>query len=65
MKKLALFFTLILFLFPVAAQQYKIEDINYSIQGCGHPIFGITQEYALAQQVPIDNKKVFQNTEEL
>ena len=65
MKKLALFFTLILFLFPVAAQQYKIEDINYSIQGCGHPIFGITQEYALAQQVPIDKKKVFQNTEEL
>lgn len=63
MKRLFLILSLVLFFFPLAAQQYKIDNVTYSIEGCGHWIFGQTQEYALVTEVPIDKKTVFQNEE--
>jgi hypothetical protein len=64
MKRFKLFPIIFLFLFPLAAQQYQINDIEYQIQGCGHWIFGRTQEYALVTQVPVDQKTVFENEED-
>ena len=64
MKKLIILFGFCLLLFPAAAEQFKIKDVNYYIEGCGHPIFGVTQEYALAQSVTIDQKKIFVSEEE-
>ncbi len=61
MKRLNLFLILLLTLFPLAAQQYKIDDVEYSITGCGHWIFGCTQEYALSNEVQIDKKTIFEN----
>ena len=60
MKRSIFLFSLLLFTFlPVFSQQYKIDDVEYSIKGCGHWIFGCTQEYALANEVPVDKKTVF------
>ncbi len=67
MKK-SFLLTLLLFLLissGIYSQQYQISQVEYSIQGCGAKIFGTTQDYALAQQVPVDTKKVFNSQEEL
>ncbi len=63
MKRFSLFLIITFILFPLFAQQYQISDIEYSIQGCGHWIFGRTQEYALVTQVPVDQKTVFEDEE--
>lgn len=57
MKKLpllALFMTL-----PIAAFALQITKVNYNIQGCGAKIFGVTQDYVLAREVPVDTKTDF------
>ena len=65
MKK-SLFFVSLLFLFStIFAEQFRIEQVEYDIEGCGHWIFGQTQEYALENTVPVDTKTVFQSEEEL
>jgi len=66
MKKKSLLLCLLFFFISTASfsQRYKIESVNYSIEGCGAKIFGVTQEYALVQQVPVDTKTVFQTPEE-
>ena len=63
MKRFSLILALFLFFFPISAQQYKINNVTYDIRGCGHWIFGCTQEYALATQVPVDKKTTFENEE--
>lgn len=64
MKKPALFVLIGCFiLFNIFPQQYQLSEVTYEIQGCGAPIFGRTQDYALAKEVPIDTKKVFTEQE--
>ena len=63
MKKIFLTLFFLLTFLPLGAQQYKISNVTYNITGCGHWIFGCTQEYALATQVPIDKKTTFENEE--
>ena len=65
MKKLALFLLLAGCAFPLLAQKYQIKSVDYDIQGCGAPIFGRTQDYALAHEAPVDKKKVFNDKAEL
>ena len=65
MKRSFLLLSFLLLIFPLSAQKYQINDVIYSIQGCGHWIFGTTQRYALEQEVPVDKKTVFNNEEEL
>ena len=65
MKRSFLLLSFLLLIFPLSAQKYQINDVVYSIQGCGHWIFGTTQRYALEQEVPVDKKTVFNNEEEL
>ena len=67
MKKSFLLTLLLFFIISsgIYSQQYQISQVEYSIQGCGAKIFGTTQDYALAQQVPVDTKKVFNSQEEL
>lgn len=64
MKRFNLFLIISFILFPIFAQQYQINDIEYQIQGCGHWIFGRTQEYALVTQVPVDQKTIFESEED-
>lgn len=63
MKKIFLIAALCFLFFPLSAKQYKINKVSYSIQGCGHFIFGRTQEYALATAVPVDQKNIFEDEE--
>ena len=65
MKKAFLAVLFILLLAPVFAQDYQINYVSYQIQGCGAPIFGITQDYAVARAVPVDKKRVFNDKAEL
>ncbi len=58
MKKLLLSLVLLLFL-PLAAFCLQISKVNYNIQGCGAKIFGVTQDYVLAREVPVDTKTDF------
>ena len=58
----SIFFVSLLFLFStIFAEQFRIEQVEYDIEGCGHWIFGQTQEYALENTVPVDTKTVFQS----
>ena len=59
MKRYLCLFALFFVFFPFYSQQYKIQEYSYSIEGSGKMIK--TQEYALIQQVPIDNKTTFEN----
>ena len=63
MKRSVFFLILLFILYPLTAEQYKINNVNYNLEGCGHWIFGRTQEYALITQVPVDTKTVFQDEE--
>ena len=65
MRKFILFILFTFCLLPLTAAQYKINSVSYDIEGCGHWIFGRTQEYALANAVPVDTKTVFQNENDL
>ena len=65
MKKSLFFVSLLFFLGTIFAEQFRIEQVEYDIEGCGHWIFGQTQEYALENTVPVDTKTVFQSEEEL
>ena len=66
MKKLILLVTLFsAFFLPLYAQQYQISDVIYDIEGCGAPIFGRTQYYALTKEAPVDTKRVFEDKDEL
>ncbi len=61
MKKFLISLAFLIFALPIWSQGYKINKTDYSIEGCGHWIFGKTQEYALVTQVPIDTKRVFED----
>ena len=45
----------------LTAQEYKIKQVDYNIQGCGAKIFGQTQDYILAKQIPVNTTKVFES----
>lgn len=66
MKKL---FSLILIFsaltFFTFSEQYKIFDVDYTIQGAGFKFLGATKPSALRQQFPVDRKKTFNSVEEL
>ena len=64
MKKSALLITLLLFLqLPVFS--LKITTINYNIEGSGAKFFGVTQDYVLAREVPVDTKTDFPDEQTL
>ena len=65
MRKFISFLFVFVCLMPLFAAQYKIASVIYDIEGCGHWIFGRTQEYALANAVPVDTKTTFDNEEAL
>ena len=65
MKRIAVFSALLFFLFPICAHQFQINKVEYNIEGCGAKIFGETQDYALAHQVPLDTKRIFNDIKEL
>ncbi len=58
MKKFPLLFALFIAM-PFCAFCLKITKVNYNIQGCGARIFGVTQDYVLAKEVPVDTKTEF------
>ncbi|MBO4533059.1 MAG: hypothetical protein J5726_05105 [Treponema sp.] len=60
-KPFLLFFLFLLLQSSVFA--LKITKVNYNIEGCGAKIFGVTQDYVLAQAVPVDTKTDFENEE--
>ncbi len=65
MKKLFILTALLFFCSFSFAKSYKIEKVDYTIKGCGARIFGQTQDYVLARQVPVDTKTVFQDEQAL
>ena len=65
MKRVAVLSALFFLLVPVFAQKFQINTVDYDIEGCGAKIFGRTQDYALAHEVPLDTKRVFNDITEL
>ena len=64
MKKSALFIALLILLqLPVFS--LKITKVNYNIEGSGAKFFGVTQDYVLAREVPVDTKTDFPDEQTL
>ena len=65
MKRFISLFLLFCIFIPIYAKQYKINEVIYDIEGCGHWIFGKTNEYALENTIPVDTTRVFENEQAL
>ena len=63
MRKFILAVVFMLCFGSLFAAKFKIESVTYDIEGCGHWIFGKTQEFALANEVPVDTKTYFNDEE--
>ena len=63
MRKFILAVVFMLCFGSLFAAKFKIESVTYDIEGCGHWIFGKTQEFALSNEVPVDTKTYFNDEE--
>ena len=64
-KTLAFLSFLTFFVLSMFAEQYRIKDADYSVQGTGFKFLGTTRPYVLRQKFPLDKKKVFNSRDEL
>lgn len=64
MKKL-LAATILLLTSFLFAENYRIKNVNYTIEGCGWQIFSKTKAYALELNVPVDTQKTFDSKDKL
>lgn len=65
MKKLSFVAILLINFTFIFAQEYKITKVEYNLNSCSWPFLGTTKEYALKNNVEVNQNIFFSNIEEL